>query len=51
LAQAQEGNILSRTTLSLFYATDFADQLENSILPSLKAGQPRQKTREPEPVP
>lgn len=38
LDQAQKGNILSRTTLSLFYATDFADQLENSILPALKAG-------------
>jgi len=34
LEQAQEGNILSRTTLSLFYATDFADQLENIILPA-----------------
>src|ERR1041385_8703318 len=38
LEKAQEGNVLSRTTLSLFYATDFADQLENIILPSLKAG-------------
>lgn len=38
LDRAQEGNILSRTTLSLFYATDFADQLENVILPSLRAG-------------
>lgn len=38
LDQAQNGNILSRTTFSLFYATDFADQLENIILPSLKAG-------------
>ena len=38
LERAQEGNILSRTTLSLFYATDFADQLENIILPALKAG-------------
>ena len=38
LNQAQNGNILSRTTLSLFYATDFADQLENIILPALKAG-------------
>jgi dTMP kinase len=38
LEVAQEGNILSRTTLSLFYATDFADQLENIILPALKAG-------------
>jgi dTMP kinase len=38
LDRAQEGNILSRTTLSLFYATDFADQLENIILPALKSG-------------
>ena len=28
LETAKQGNILSRTTLSLFYATDFADQLE-----------------------
>mgnify|MGYP001547110566 CR=1 FL=1 len=38
LEQAQQGNILSRLTLSLFYATDFADQVENIILPALKAG-------------
>ena len=38
LDRAQKGNILSRTTLSLFYATDFTDQLENSIIPALKAG-------------
>jgi len=38
LEQAQQGNILSRTTLILFYATDFADQLENIILPALKSG-------------
>ncbi len=38
LDQAQTGNILSHTTLSLFYATDFADQLENIILPGLKSG-------------
>src|SRR5512137_2556572 len=38
LKQAQEGNILSHTTLSLFYATDFADQMENIILPAMKAG-------------
>src|SRR6202050_3541899 len=31
LDKAQQGNILSHTTLSLFYATDFADQLENNI--------------------
>ncbi len=38
LDRAQQGNILSRITLSLFYATDFADQLENIILPALKSG-------------
>lgn len=38
LEQAKQGNILSRRTMSLFYATDFADQLENIILPALKAG-------------
>ena len=38
LDQAKRGNILSRSTLSLFYATDFADQLENTIIPALKAG-------------
>ena len=38
LEKAHNGNVLSRTTLSLFYATDFADQLENIILPALKAG-------------
>ncbi len=38
LERAKAGNILSRSTLSLFYATDFADQLENIILPSLRAG-------------
>ncbi len=38
LEKAQQGNILSRTTLALFYATDFADQLENIILPALRSG-------------
>jgi len=38
LEKAMEGNILSPVTLSLFYATDFADQLENRIIPALKAG-------------
>ena len=38
LEQAKQGNILSRTTLSLFYATDFADQLENTIVSALRAG-------------
>lgn len=38
LDAAQQGNILSHTTRSLFYATDFADQLENRIIPALRAG-------------
>ncbi len=38
LANAQEGNVLTRTTLSLFYATDFFDQLINEIIPALRAG-------------
>jgi dTMP kinase len=38
LDKAQKGNILSPTTRSLFYATDFADQLEHCIVPALKAG-------------
>jgi dTMP kinase len=38
LEKAKEGNVLSHTTMSLFYATDFADQLENIILPALRAG-------------
>jgi len=38
LEKAQQGNILSHTTLSLFYATDFADQFENTVLPALRAG-------------
>ena len=38
LEDAMQGNILSPITLSLFYATDFADQLENTIIPALKAG-------------
>jgi dTMP kinase len=38
LERAQTGNILSHTTMSLFYATDFADQLENVIVPALRAG-------------
>lgn len=38
LAEAQKGNVLGPTTRSLFYATDFADQLENGIVPALKSG-------------
>jgi len=36
--KAKNGNVLGKTTLSLLYATDFADQLENKILPALRAG-------------
>jgi dTMP kinase len=38
LDQAMRGNILGSRTLSLFYATDFADQLENVIIPALRSG-------------
>jgi len=38
LAEAMRGNTLNAITLNLFYATDFADQLERVIIPSLKAG-------------
>ncbi|MBP7868343.1 MAG: thymidylate kinase [Acidobacteria bacterium] len=38
LEQAMRGNILSPRTMSLFYATDFYDQLENCIIPALRAG-------------
>lgn len=38
LEQAKKGNVLARITMSLFYATDFADQLDNIILPALRAG-------------
>jgi dTMP kinase len=38
LEKAKEGNILTRTTLSLFYATDFFDQLINALVPALHAG-------------
>ena len=38
LSEAKEGHTLGRTTMSLFYATDFADQLEHAIVPALRAG-------------
>ena len=38
LAVAKQGNVLGDLTLGLFYATDFADQLENQIIPALRAG-------------
>lgn len=38
LKEAKDGNVLGEITRSLFYATDFADQLENRIIPALRAG-------------
>ena len=35
---AKEGHALTRDTFSLLYATDFADRLENQILPALRSG-------------
>jgi dTMP kinase len=37
LEEVKRGNILSPLTSSLFYATDFADQLDNIIIPALQA--------------
>jgi dTMP kinase len=38
IRDAKEGHTLGRLTMHLFYATDFADRLENEILPALRAG-------------
>lgn len=38
ISEAKKGNILGKTTLSLLYCTDFADQLENKIIPALSSG-------------
>ncbi len=38
IEQAKRGNILDERTFTLFYITDFFDQLENIIIPNLKAG-------------
>lgn len=35
---AKAGHTLTRDTFTLLYATDFADRLENQILPSLRSG-------------
>lgn len=35
---AKDRNLLNATTFSLLYAADFADRLENSIIPALNAG-------------
>lgn len=38
IQQAKEGHTLGPTTMTLFYTTDFADRLENEIIPALRAG-------------
>lgn len=38
LETAKQGNVLTRTTMSLFYATDFFDQLVHEMIPALRAG-------------
>jgi dTMP kinase len=38
IENAKKGNTLGTKTLGLLYATDFADQMENKMIPALKAG-------------
>jgi dTMP kinase len=38
LLEAKRNFAIGKKTLSLFYAADFADQLENKIIPALRAG-------------
>jgi dTMP kinase len=38
LLEAKRNFAVGKKTLSLFYAADFADQLENKIIPALRAG-------------
>ncbi len=38
LEEAKEGNVLTHTTMSLFYATDFFDQQVHDLIPALRAG-------------
>jgi dTMP kinase len=35
---AKQGNTLGPITMTLYYTTDFADRLENEIIPALRAG-------------
>lgn len=35
---AKEGHNFDRTTMTLFYATDLADRIENEIIPALRSG-------------
>jgi dTMP kinase len=38
IKNARAGHTLGRLTTQLYYATDFADRLENQMLPALRAG-------------
>jgi len=38
IKEAKNGNTLGPITMTLFYTTDFADRLENQIIPALRAG-------------
>jgi dTMP kinase len=38
IQQAKQGNTLGPLTMTLYYTTDFADRLENEIVPALRAG-------------
>jgi dTMP kinase len=38
LEMLKSGNMMDRMTFTLLYATDFADRLENQIIPALKSG-------------
>lgn len=38
IKEAKTGHTLGRRALHLFYATDFADRLENQMIPALRAG-------------
>ena len=38
LSRAMASNVICPRTLGLFYATDFADQLEHVVVPALRAG-------------
>src|SRR6185312_2140481 len=38
IARAKDGNTLGPVTMTLYYVTDFADRLENEIIPALRAG-------------
>lgn len=38
IQNAKNGNTLGPVTMTLFYTTDFADRLQNQIIPALRAG-------------